>query len=572
MEKLFGKVAYAGIVVGDVFLQNRKYQDDTKEVFVINNELEKKIFENAIHKSIKELENLKKDLHSNSELGLDLNIIDSHIMLLSDPIYIKEIEREIDKNLSAQVAIESVTQKYVKLFSELENPMYRQREIDIKDVARRLISNSQENKKDYHLLDNKILVAKEIFPTELLKIKKEKINLLGMILEYAGETSHVAILAKALKIPTLMGVKDVFNHNWNGKIILNTVSGEVLLNPNKKTILEYKQLKKEYETKIEKIETEALLPTITRDGENINIYLNIGGDTHINENHNPNIKGVGLFRTEFIYMNSKTLPDEEKQFKRYGELLKNFTNDETIVIRTLDIGADKSLPYLTMQEEKNPFLGLRGIRFTLQNKDIFKTQLRAILRISATKNIKIMYPMVTNIEEVLEANKILEIAKNELRSENKKFNQNIEVGIMVEVPSVIFMAEDFAKVVDFFSIGSNDLTQYLLATDRLSETVGYLCESLSPSVLRAIYHLTNIAKKYNKKISVCGEMAGNIYGALALMSLGVKDLSMVESSVAKIAYAIRNADEHILENIKRVILSATDREEIKDYLRKLKIF
>ena len=266
-------------------------------------------------------------------------------------------------------------------------------------------------------------------------------------------------------------------------------------------------------------------------------------------------------------MKSNSFPNEEKQLEMYREITREFSEKQTIIIRTLDIGADKQLSYFNMKNEKNPFLGLRGLRFSLENIEIFKTQLRAILRLSSEKNIKIMYPMVTNVVEVKKAHEILEIVKNELRDEGKSFDNDIEVGIMVEVPSVILMAEEFAKEVDFFSVGSNDLTQYILATDRLSETVGYLYDSFNPSILRAINILQKAASKYNKKVSVCGEMAGNPKATLALMSIGIRDFSMVEPSIPTIKTLIRNIDIQELEEVKEKILGESDIKSIKKYLK-----
>ena len=266
-------------------------------------------------------------------------------------------------------------------------------------------------------------------------------------------------------------------------------------------------------------------------------------------------------------MNGSDFPTEEKQFNIYHEALKDFTKDQTIVIRTLDIGADKQLSYFKMKSESNPFLGLRGIRFSLENRDIFKTQLRVILRLSSEKNIKIMYPMVTNIDEIREANLILNEVKNELRNQNISFNENIEVGMMVEVPSVIMMAEAFAKEIDFFSIGSNDLTQYILATDRLSETVGDLYDSYNPAVLRAIYHVKKAADKYNKKISVCGELAGELKGILVLLSLGIRDLSMVEASILPAKNLIRKLNYEKLTTLREKILDCKNSKEIKRILK-----
>ena len=390
-------------------------------------------------------------------------------------------------------------------------------------------------------------------------------------MEYGGETSHVAILAKALKIPTLMGVNDIFNHNWEGNIILDTTEDNnyVIVDPSEEEIKEYQKKQKKFFRKIEAIKEGAKLPSVTQDGVKVELYLNLG-DTEqgkLSDIDRKLVAGVGLLRTELLYMKSQDFPTEEEQMDKYLQILKGFSKEQSIIIRTLDIGADKQLSYFKMINEANPFLGLRGIRFSLRYREIFETQLRAILRLSNEKNIKIMYPMITTLLEVREANKVLEKVKGDLRKENIPFDENIEVGIMVEVPSVIMMAEAFAREIDFFSVGSNDLTQYILATDRLSETVGELYSSFNPAVLRAIYHVKKAADKYNKKISVCGEMAGDLKGIVALLSLGIKDLSMVESSILSAKSLVRGLEYKTLENIRENILSCETEEQVKNILK-----
>lgn len=487
-------------------------------------------------------------------------------------MYISDIKKLIEKEQKkAEYAVKETTEKFVRLFENIDSPVYRQRMLDIKDVSNRLIEALKSENEDYKEFNNKILITKEIYPTELLKLHKEGVELKGIIMEYGGTTSHLAILAKALKIPTLMGVNDVFNHKWKEKIILDTTEEStcVIADPTDEEIKEYEKKRKKFLRKLNLIKQGAHLPSVTQDGVNINLYLNLGDSEHdkINEIDRELVKGVGLLRTELIYMKSQTFPTEEQQLEKYRQILNSLSKEQPIIIRTLDIGADKQLSYFKMPNEANPFLGLRGIRFSLKYQDIFETQLRAILRISNERNIKIMYPMITTLLEVREANKVLEKVKGDLRKENIPFDENIEVGIMVEVPSVIMMAEAFAREIDFFSVGSNDLTQYILATDRLSETVGELYSSFNPAVLRAIYHVKKAADKYNKKISVCGEMAGDLKGIVALLSLGIKDLSMVESSILSAKSLVRGLEYKTLENIRENILSCETEEQVKNILK-----
>lgn len=572
MERLAGKSVYEGVVIGETYLDiDTSLQNEKENITFEEIEKEKIRLEQGIENTIFDLKTLKKDLKGKLN-EKELGVIEAHILLLEDPMYISDIKNLIvKKEKKAEFAVKETTEKFIKLFENIDSPIYRQRGLDIKDVSKRLIETLKSVSEDYKNFDQKILITKEIYPTELLKLHKEGVNLKGIIMEYGGETSHVAILAKALKIPTLMGVNDIFNHNWEGNIILDTTEDNnyVIVDPSEEEIKEYQKKQKKFFRKIEAIKEGAKLPSVTQDGVKVELYLNLG-DTEqgkLSDIDRKLVAGVGLLRTELLYMKSQDFPTEEEQMDKYLQILKGFSKEQSIIIRTLDIGADKQLSYFKMINEANPFLGLRGIRFSLRYREIFETQLRAILRLSNEKNIKIMYPMITTLLEVREANKVLEKVKGDLRKENIPFDENIEVGIMVEVPSVIMMAEAFAREIDFFSVGSNDLTQYILATDRLSETVGELYSSFNPAVLRAIYHVKKAADKYNKKISVCGEMAGDLKGIVALLSLGIKDLSMVESSILSAKSLVRGLEYKTLENIRENILSCETEEQVKNILK-----
>ncbi|WP_300340647.1 phosphoenolpyruvate--protein phosphotransferase [Fusobacterium sp.] len=573
MEFLSGKCAYEGIVIGEIYVEKDTYLEPEKEIVSfdeISTELQR--FQESLKKAELSLVVLKNDLDGKIDKK-ELSMIDAHILLLRDPLYISDIKKCIqNKQKKSEYAIIETTEKFIKLFENIDSPIYRQRGLDIKDVCNRLLDTLKSENEGYKNFHNKILITKEIYPTKLLKLHRDGIHIKGIIMEYGGETSHVAILAKALKIPTLMGVADIFSHNWSETVILDTTeeAGYVITNPNNEDILDYELKQREFKERLKTIKDNSYLPSVTKDGVPINLYLNLGDSNHhkLKEVDRSKVSGVGLLRTELLYMNRSKFPSEDTQFKIYKDVLKDFSKEQPIIIRTLDIGADKQLSYFQMQNETNPFLGLRGIRFSLENKEIFKTQLRAILRLSAEKNIKIMYPMITSILEVREANSILNVAKSELKNENIPFNENIEVGIMVEVPSVVMMAEAFAKEVDFFSVGTNDLTQYILATDRLSETVNNLYSGYNPAVLRAIYHLKKAADKYNKKISVCGELASESKAIVALLSMGIKDLSMVETSILHAKFLIRNLNYKEIQDIRDSILECDSAEEVENILKK----
>lgn len=572
MEIVRGSFAFEGIVTGEVFLDKKKYIDEGITAILDEKDVENEVerFERALELSKESLEDLRTSFAGKMNEH-DLEIITAHMMILDDPAYVSDIKKSIKKDkLRAEEAVRLITNKYVKMFKSIQNPEYRQKELDIKDVGKRITGNLDKRFEDWKKLDGKILVTKEIFPTELLNIYHLGINIKGIVMEYGGETSHLAILAKALEIPTLMGIKNIFSYNWGKDIILDTteINSCVIIEPDEKTKKEYEKLLEKFRLKKEEIQRDANLPTETLDGEKVSLYINVSGDLNSEEVKLFKPDGIGLLRTELLYMKNTSFPDEENQFKVYSDIVEKFDKDSSIVIRTLDIGADKQLPYFKMKNETNSFLGLRGIRFSLQNQDIFLTQLKAILRAAYNRNVKIMYPMVTNISELREANKLLERAKGELKEEKKLYKEDIEIGVMIEVPSIVMMADVFAQEVDFFSIGTNDLTQYILATDRLSETVSSMYDCYNPAVLRSIAFVKKAADLYGKKVSVCGEMAGDAKAIVAFLSMGIKDLSMVGTSILTARSLIRSLNYEKLKEIKEKILLCHDSKEVKEILIK----
>ncbi|BBA50055.1 phosphoenolpyruvate-protein kinase [Fusobacterium varium] len=572
MEILKGTFAFEGIVIGRVFLDRKELSNNGITTLLDEREIDTEIerFRDGLEMSKESLERLKTSLAG--KIGeKDLEIITAHLMILDDPVYISDIEKYIQKNRTkAEDSVKIVTDKYVSLFSKLENPIYRQKVLDIKDVEKRIISNLNSRKNEWVDLNGKILITEEIFPTELLNMYHENIKLKGIIMEYGGETSHLAILAKALEIPTLMGIKNIFSYNWKKDVILDTTeqNSYVIIEPDEKILEEYKNKIEKFNHKKEEMEKAAFLPAVTLDGMEVSLNLNISGKTTKGEIEAVAPDGIGLLRTELLYMKSSSFPDEEEQLASYNDIIKNFDEKSSIVIRTLDIGADKQLPYFQMKTEMNSFLGLRGIRFSLSEKKIFKIQLRAILRAAYNRNVKLMYPMITNVNEIREANILLEEVKAELRQEGKNFKENIEVGIMIEVPSAVMMADIFAQEVDFFSIGTNDLTQYILAADRLSETVSEMYDSYNPAVLRAVSQIKEAADKYGKSVSICGEMAGQQKAIVAFLSMGITNLSMVGGSMLPARALIRNLDYNSLKPLRTQILQCHDSNEVKEILKK----
>ena len=457
----------------------------------------------------------------------------------------------------------------------MKNPLYRQRALDIQDIGERLLEALADNESVYDALNGKILIAHDILPSELLNIFNKKIDIKGIVMEYVGETSHTAILAKSLEIPTFMGGIDILKKNWGEYLILDTYSEKpvAIADPTTEVLREYKKLQEEFEKEKEEIKETLNLPSITLDGEKISLEVNAGQEIDKNAFKNVNADGVGLLRTEFIYMEGAKLPEELEQVEIYQGMSEKIGEDKPLIIRTLDIGADKSLPYFKMASEQNPSLGERGIRFTLDKKNILKAQLRAILRASKGRNIKIMHPMVTNIREIENVLVLTETAKEELRAEGVEFNEKIETGIMVEVPSAVLMAEKMCEYIDFFSIGSNDLAQYILATDRFSLRENNLYDYYDPAVLKAINLVAEAALKKGKEIGVCGEMAGEPVGIVILLSFGIKNLSMSNVFIPRARNIVRKVKISDLKEIKKLVLNCKNSEEVRhivrEYIKKL---
>lgn len=576
MERIFGKSIYEGIVIAQPYLKG-KHNLEIESFSVSEDDVEKEIekYENAIKKAKDKLAALIHDLKG-KVTDKDLQILSVHFMMLDDPMFKHDIKASIEKEqLNAEEVVKKTVAKYSDSFKKMKNPLYRQRALDIQDIGERLLEAMADNENGYDNLNGKILIAHDILPSELLNIYNKKIDIKGIVMEYMGETSHTAILAKSLEIPTFMGGVDILKENWGEFIILDTYSENpvVITNPSNEILKEYGILKAEYEKEKEEIEESKNLPSITLDGVKIELEINAGQDIEKNIFVNVNADGIGLLRTEFIYMEGDKLPDEDEQVAFYKKVSNKIGREKPLIIRTLDIGADKSLPYFKMKPEQNPSLGERGIRFTLSKKNILKTQIRAILKASYNRNIKIMHPMITSIKEIEAVKDITEEVKKELLSENIKFDENIETGIMVEVPSAVLMANEMSSHIDFFSIGSNDLAQYILATDRFSQIENNLYDYYDPAVLRAINMVSEAGIKNNKKVAVCGEIAGELAGIVILLSFGIHNLSMSATFIPRARNMIRKIKISDLKILKEKILKCENSGEIKhlvrDYIKRL---
>lgn len=570
MEKIYGKSIYAGIIIGKPYFKGQKSLE-IESFSISEKEVEEEIlrYNEASKRAKVKLQHLIQDLKGKVS-SKELQILSVHCMMLDDPMFKDEIEASIRKNkINVEEIIKRTVEKYSQMFKKMKNHLYRQRVLDVQDIGERLLESLAEDESKYDELHGKILIAHEILPSELLFIFNKKIDIKGIVMEYVGETSHTAILAKSLEIPTFMGGKDLLKRKWGEHIVIDTYSDKpvVITKPSEKTLEKYKVLQREFEEEQEEIKKTKHLPSVTLDGVEIKLEMNAGQELAKSMDDDVKPDGVGLFRTEFMYMERDRLPNEEEQVKIYKEISDGLEKDKPITIRTLDIGADKSLPYLKMKVEQNPSLGERGLRFTLHRKDILRTQLRAILRASEKRNIRIMHPMVSRIEEILEVRALANEVKKELLSEGKGINENIKVGIMVEVPSAVFMSDLMSKYIDFFSIGSNDLAQYILATDRFSQKENNIYDYYDPAVLRAIKHVADSAIKNNKGVAVCGEMAGEIIGVVVLLSFGIKTLSMSKVFIPRAKNIVRKLRISDLDKIKESILCCENSKEVRQLIR-----
>ena len=499
-------------------------------------------FEAALLATRRELLELQERLNSSAGAG-DASIFDAHLLVLEDPSLIDEVNKGIRlKKNNAEFVFQSVTHRFIKTLSAIDDAYLRERAIDLEDVARRVIRHLL-GKSGQRLSGhdrNHIIVADELTPSDTATLNKE--NVAGFITEKGSKTSHTAIMARALGIPAIVGLEGICDKLENGDIILiDGYSGRVFLNPSPETLAGYQQLAEEKEHIEESLETLRESDSVTLDGRRIILSANIELPEELDDVIACGAEGIGLYRTEFLYFNRATPPDEEEQYEVYRKVAERVA-PQSVIIRTLDIGGDKPTECLDLVEEENPFLGCRAIRFCLRHPDIFKTQLRAILRAAVHGNLKLMFPMISGREELLHAKALLDESMDELRIRGEAFQVDIELGIMIEVPSAAIIADLLAKEVKFFSIGTNDLLQYLMAADRGNERIAHLHDPAHPAVTRTLKAIIDAAHASGIWVGVCGELAGDIEFTPLLLGLGIDELSASAALVPRVKKAIRSLD------------------------------
>jgi phosphoenolpyruvate-protein phosphotransferase (PTS system enzyme I) len=567
IKRLRGIGVSPGIAMGEVSLSERVVFTSRREVIPegqVEDELRR--LNRAIERTKNELIAIKSEI--GDRMGEEhAFIFEAHLMILEDPSLIAGLDKVIrEEKVRSEWALSRTNLRYEKVFEAIDDDYFRQRKSDISDVLTKIYKNLEKKaeKKDAQE-GQKILVAHELPPSEAASSLSRE-SVLAVALDMGGQTSHTAILARSLNIPAVVGLHDITLSVKNGDyLIVDGTDGEVIINPPQVVRREFLSKKEKYDKYRKDLQKTARLESKTLDGTAFVPMANIELPEEVNLAKSYGAEGVGLFRSEFIYLQRTTLPTEEDHLEIYARLARE-AYPEPVYIRTIDVGGEKALPQLQVEKEPNPALGLRGIRLSLRNRDMFRTQLRAILRASAKGNVRILVPMITEIEEINEVKMLFEEVKANLREEKEPFDENIPLGVMIEVPAAAAMTEDFLKELDFVSIGTNDLIQYYLAVDRSNEFVSYLYKPLHPAVLRLIRFIIQAAAKAGKDVTVCGEMAADPLSALVLFGFGLRKFSMNPIFIPRVKKALRSIEIKTVERVVEEAMQFRSSQEIEEHV------
>ncbi|EHA6121333.1 phosphoenolpyruvate--protein phosphotransferase [Staphylococcus pseudintermedius] len=530
-------------------------------------EAEVQKFNEALNNSKIELTKIRN--HAEEQLGADkAAIFDAHLLVLDDPELIQSIEEKIkNESASAPQALTEVTQNFITIFESMDNEYMKERAADIRDVAKRVLAHilGVELPNPSIIDESVIIVAHDLTPSDTAQLNKQYVQ--GFVTNIGGRTSHSAIMSRSLEIPAVVGTKSISESVQQGDmVIVDGLTGDVIVNPSDDEIKAYQHKRESFFADREALKQLRDEPSKTLDGHEVELAANIGTPNDLEGVHNNGAEGIGLYRTEFLYMGRDNMPTEDEQFEAYKKVLESM-EAKRVVVRTLDIGGDKELPYLNLPEEMNPFLGYRAIRLCLDQPEIFRPQLRALLRASAYGKLNIMFPMVATIQEFRDAKALLLEEKENLKQEGVEVSDDIELGIMVEIPATAALADVFAKEVDFFSIGTNDLIQYTMAADRMSERVSYLYQPYNPSILRLIKQVIDASHQEGKWTGMCGEMAGDETAIPLLIGLGLDEFSMSATSILKARRQIKDLSRTEMVQLADRALNCATVDEVVDLVK-----
>jgi len=564
MFTLKGIPASDGIAIASAYKIGKEIFDISKKSITEEQiPLEIQLFEEALTQTRREIIGLQERI--SKEMGRETaEIFDAHLLVLEDRMLIEEVILRLkQERLNVAYIFSEVLKKYINIFSKIEDEYLKERIADINDVGRRILRKLTG--KEYASLDNLkervVVVAHDLSPSDTASMHKK--NVAALLTDVGGRTSHTAIMAKSLEIPAVVGLKDATSKiEDQDLLIVDGTEGLVIVNPDEETLEIYRQKEKKLLRLTERFMLTKDLPSLTLDGIRVKVLANIELPEEIESAKQHGAEGIGLYRTEFFYMNRKDLPSEEEHYQAYRYVSEMMAPYE-VVIRTLDLGGDKFISQVQIPQEMYPFLGWRAIRFCLTRPDIFKIQLRAILKASAHGNLRLMYPMISSIEEFRQANSILEECKEELKKEGFAFNENIKVGAMIELPSAALTSDLLAEEADFFSIGTNDLIQYSLAVDRANENVAYLYEPAHPAVLRMIKNVIEAGHSMGIEVGMCGEMAGELKFVPLLLGLGLDEFSVPAVMIPQIKYIIRTLNKKEMELFAKQALSLATAKEVE---------
>lgn len=563
MSKLIkGIAASDGVAIAKAYLlvEPDLTFDKNEKVTDVEGEVAK--FNSAIEASKVELTKIRNN--AEVQLGADkAAIFDAHLLVLDDPELIQPIQDKIkNENANAATALTDVTTQFVTIFESMDNEYMKERAADIRDVSKRVLSHilGVELPNPSMIDESVVIVGNDLTPSDTAQLNKEFVQ--GFSTNIGGRTSHSAIMSRSLEIPAIVGTKSITQEVKQGDmIIVDGLNGDVIVNPTEDELIAYQDKRECYFADKKELQKLRDADTVTVDGVHAELAANIGTPNDLPGVIENGAQGIGLYRTEFLYMGRDQMPTEEEQFEAYKEVLEAM-DGKRVVVRTLDIGGDKELSYLNLPEEMNPFLGYRAIRLCLAQQDIFRPQLRALLRASVYGKLNIMFPMVATINEFREAKAILLEEKENLKNEGHDISDDIELGIMVEIPATAALADVFAKEVDFFSIGTNDLIQYTLAADRMSERVSYLYQPYNPSILRLVKQVIEASHKEGKWTGMCGEMAGDETAIPLLLGLGLDEFSMSATSILKARRQINGLSKNEMTELANRAVDCATQEEV----------